>query len=86
MSERLNITIPIIVEGKYDKIKLSSICNADIFTTDGFGIFNSKEKLALFARLAKKNGIIILTDSDGGGLVIRNHLNSISNRTGDSMG
>ena len=76
MSERLNITVPIIVEGKYDKIKLSSICNADIFTTDGFGIFNSKEKLALFARLAKNNGIIILTDSDGAGNVIRRHIGS----------
>ena len=74
MSERLNIDLPIIVEGKYDKIKIASVCNADIFTTDGFGIFNSKEKLALFARLAKRGGIILMTDSDGAGTVIRRHI------------
>lgn len=76
MTEKLNISMPIIVEGKYDKIKLASVCNADIFTTDGFSIFNSKEKLALFARLAKKNGIIIMTDSDGAGTVIRRHISN----------
>ncbi len=74
MTEKLNIDLPIIVEGKYDKIKISSVCNADIFTTDGFGIFNSKEKLALFARLAKRGGIILMTDSDGAGTVIRRHI------------
>ena len=74
--EKLNVDLPIIVEGKYDKIKIASICNADIFTTDGFGIFNSKEKLALFARLAKRGGIILMTDSDGAGTVIRRHIAS----------
>lgn len=74
MTEKLNIDLPIIVEGKYDKIKIASICNADIFTTDGFGIFNSKERLALFARLAKRGGIILMTDSDGAGTVIRRHI------------
>ena len=74
MSEKLNIDLPIIVEGKYDKIKIASVCNADVFTTDGFGIFNSKEKLALFARLAKRGGIILMTDSDGAGTVIRRHI------------
>ncbi len=74
MTEKLNIDLPIIVEGKYDKIKISSICNADVFTTDGFGIFNSKEKLALFSRLAKRGGIILMTDSDGAGTVIRRHI------------
>ena len=48
---------PVIVEGRYDKIKLDSILDADIFTTDGFGIFNQKEKMALFARLAEERGI-----------------------------
>ena len=72
--EKLNVDLPIIVEGKYDKIKIASICNADICTTDGFGIFNSKEKLALFARLAKRGGIILMTDSDGAGTVIRRHI------------
>ena len=62
MTEKLNIDLPIIVEGKYDKIKIASVCNADIFTTDGFGIFNSKEKLALFGRLAARGGIILMID------------------------
>ena len=78
MSEKIKIALPIIVEGKYDKIKLSSILDANIITTDGFGIFNNKEKLALIRRLANIDGdgalrgIIIATDSDGAGLVIRN--------------
>ncbi len=76
MTEKLNISLPIIVEGKYDKIKLSSVCDADIFTTDGFSIFNSKEKLALFKRLANEGGVILLTDSDGAGTVIRKHIGS----------
>lgn len=76
MIEKLNISLPIIVEGKYDKIKLASVCEADIFTTDGFSIFNSKEKLALFKRLADEGGIILLTDSDGAGNVIRRHIGS----------
>ncbi len=76
MNEKLCIDLPIIVEGKYDKIKLASICDADVFTTDGFGIFNSKEKLALFSRLAKKGGIILMTDSDGAGNVIRRYIGS----------
>ena len=74
MTEKLNIDLPIIVEGKYDKIKIASVCNADIFTTDGFGIFNSKEKLALFAKLANRGGILLMTDSDGAGTVIRRHI------------
>lgn len=75
--ERLTIPYPVIVEGKYDKIKLSSVIDADIFVTDGFGIFKSSEKSALFSELAKKTPIIILTDSDGGGTVIRNHFKSV---------
>lgn len=76
--EKLKIPYPIIVEGKYDKIKLSSIIDADIFTTDGFGIFTSTEKVTLFRALAEKRGkIIILTDSDGGGTIIRSHLKSL---------
>ncbi len=76
--EKLKIPYPIIVEGKYDKIKLSSITDADIFTTDGFGIFTNEEKVTLFRALAEKRGkIIILTDSDGGGTMIRSHLKSL---------
>ena len=64
----------IIVEGKYDKIKLSSIIDAFIIETDGFGIFKNREKLELIRLMAKKTGIIILTDSDAAGFQIRNFL------------
>lgn len=64
----------VIVEGKYDKIKLSSILDAVIITTDGFGIFKNKEKTELIRTLAESCGIIILTDSDTAGFKIRNHL------------
>lgn len=75
--EKLSVSLPIIVEGKYDKITLSSILDAHILQTDGFGVFNNKEKAALFRRLAEKNGIIVLTDSDGGGRQIRAFLSEI---------
>ena len=65
---------PVIVEGKYDKQKLSSILNTTIITTNGFRLFNDREKRALIRRLAEKNGIFVLTDADGAGLVIRNLL------------
>ena len=75
MSEKLKIDLPIAVEGKYDKIKLASIVDANIITTGGFGIFSSDEKKLLIRRLAEPRGIIIL--SDGAGLVIRNYFRSI---------
>lgn len=75
--DKIKINRPVIVEGKYDKIKLQSVIDADIFTTGGFGIFNSAEKLALIRALAEKRGIIVLTDSDGAGKVIRNKISSI---------
>lgn len=68
------IKYPIIVEGKYDKIKLDSIVSAKIITTDGFGIFNDKEKLHLIRALSEKSKIILLTDSDGGGHLIRSYI------------
>ena len=77
MDNKLKISIPIAVEGKYDKIKLSSIADAQIIVTDGFGVFQNDEKSALIRRLAEPHGIIVLTDSDGAGLVIRNYFNSI---------
>ncbi len=77
MSEKLKIDLPIAVEGKYDKIKLASIIDANIITTGGFGIFSSDEKKLLIRRLAEPRGIIVLTDSDGAGLVIRNYFRSI---------
>lgn len=70
------ITLPIVVEGKYDKITLTSLFDCTVLTTDGFGIFNSKEKQLLIRRIAK-DGIILLTDSDGGGVQIRSFLRSI---------
>lgn len=74
--EKLNISYPIIVEGKYDKIKLESILAADIFVTDGFRVFAKDEMKALFRKLSEKSKVIVLTDSDGGGRVIRNYFNS----------
>ena len=73
---RLKIKMPVIVEGKYDKIKLSSYLDAEIITTDGFGIFNDKEKREYIKKLCA-NGVIIATDSDGAGALIRGHLNGI---------
>lgn len=69
----LKINIPIIAEGKYDKIKLKSVVDATVITTDGFGVFNHAEKRALIRRIGE-NGVIILSDSDGGGRLIRSHL------------
>ena len=70
----IKIEQAIIVEGKYDKIKLSSIVNAVIIVTNGFGIFKDEEKLELIRYYARKTGIIILTDSDRAGFQIRNHI------------
>ncbi|MBR5537024.1 MAG: DUF4093 domain-containing protein [Clostridia bacterium] len=64
----------ILVEGKYDKIKLSQIFDTTILTTDGFGIFRQKDKLAMLRRLAETHGLLVFTDADGAGLVIRNFL------------
>lgn len=72
----LNIPYPIIVEGKYDRLRLLSVCRATVLTTDGFGIFKKNEKLALFRRLSERSPIILLTDSDGAGKLIRSHLTS----------
>ncbi len=66
----------IIVEGKYDIIKLSRIVDGLIIKTDGFGIFKDKEKQQLLRRLAKEKGIIVLTDSDSAGFLIRKFLKS----------
>ena len=66
----------IVVEGRYDKNTLSQIVDAPIFETSGFGIFHNKENLELLRSVAKKRGLIVFTDSDGAGFVIRNHLKS----------
>ena len=70
----LKIDEAIIVEGKYDKIKLESIIDATIIVTNGYGIFKDKEKLELIRFYAKHKGIIILTDPDGAGFKIRGYL------------
>lgn len=68
---------PVIVEGKYDKIALENVVDALIITTDGFGIFKNREKCDLIRQLARKNGVIIMTDSDSAGAVIRSYLKKI---------
>lgn len=75
--DKKRILLPIIVEGRYDKSTISSIFDATVITTGGFGIFNSKEKVALIKKLAERGGIILLTDSDGGGKQIRSYLSGI---------
>lgn len=67
----------VIVEGRYDKIKLSSVIDGVIIETEGFGIFKNKEKQKLIRRLAAEKGIVILTDSDSAGFVIRSFITSI---------
>ena len=66
----------IVVEGRYDRNTLSQIVDAPIFETSGFGIFKNKEQLALLRAVAEKRGLIVFTDSDGAGFVIRNHIKS----------
>lgn len=75
--EKLKIAYPIIVEGKYDKLRLQTICEGLIIKTDGFGVFKAQEKSALIRALATKSRIIVLTDSDGGGKVIRSHISAL---------
>ncbi len=72
----LRIREAIVVEGRYDKNTLSQIVEAPIFETHGFGIFKDKEQMALLRSVAARRGLIVLTDSDGAGFVIRNHLKS----------
>lgn len=71
----------IVVEGKYDKIKLENIIDATIITTNGFSLFKDKEKKALIRRLAKEKGIAVLTDSDNAGNMIRAYLKNICGNT-----
>ena len=66
----------IVVEGRYDKNTLSQIVDATILETSGFGIFKDKQQMALLRRVAEKRGLIVFTDSDGAGFVIRNHIKS----------
>ena len=73
----IKIDRAVIVEGRYDKIQLSSILDAVIIETEGFGIFNNKEKQQLIRRLADTKGLLILTDSDSAGFKIRSFIKGI---------
>ena len=72
----------IVVEGRYDKNALRQVVDALIIPTDGFGIFHDREKRALLGELARTRGLILLTDSDGAGFVIRNHLKGVLPKEG----
>ena len=79
---RLKISRVILCEGKYDKIKLSSIVDGEIITLEGFGIFKNEEKRHLIRTLAEKRGLIVLTDSDSAGSLLRGHINNITGASG----
>lgn len=70
----ISVSEVIVVEGRYDKNTLSQVVDATIVETGGFAVFNDKERLALIKKLAEKRGIIVFTDGDGAGFVIRNFL------------
>ena len=72
----IKIREAIVVEGRYDKNTLSQIVDAPILETSGFGVFKDKKQLAFLRRVAQERGLVVFTDSDGAGFVIRNHLKS----------
>ena len=74
--EKKKLALPLIVEGRYDKCTLSSLFSGLIMTLDGFSVFNSKEKQAALRRVSE-NGVIVLTDSDGGGRQLRSFVSGI---------
>ena len=73
----IRLDMPVIVEGKYDKITLENIIDASIIPTNGFGIFKDKERCELIRALSQKTGVIVMTDSDNAGMMIRNRLKQI---------
>ena len=75
--EKLCVSLPVIVEGKYDKITLSSVIDAHVIVLGGFSVFNAKERQLLLRRLAEEGGVIVLTDADGGGKQLRSFLSGI---------
>lgn len=77
MDDFLSVRQTIVVEGKYDKIKLSEFIRSNIICTNGFRIFKDRDKLDFIRDIAKKTGIIILTDSDYAGFMIRNYLKKV---------
>ncbi len=79
MEEKINLKYPVVVEGKYDKSKLSEFVASPIIALDGFSVFNNNEKKQLLKRLSHETGIILLTDSDHAGNFIRSKLKGILN-------
>ena len=78
MKRLIRLKQAVIVEGKYDKIALENVIDAVIIPTNGFGIFKDSEKRDIIRNLAKKNGIIVMTDSDSAGAVIRAYIKKIA--------
>ena len=74
--DKIKIKEAIVVEGRYDKNTLSQIIDAPILETSGFGIFKNKEQMAMMRKVAEVRGLVVFTDADGAGFVIRNHIKS----------
>lgn len=72
----------IVVEGKYDKIRLESCLDAVVLTTEGFGLFRDQDKRGLIRRLAEERGLVLLLDSDGAGKLIRSHIHTLCGNRG----
>ena len=73
-SEKERVREVIVVEGRYDKAAVAAAVDAYVFETSGFGVFSDNEKLALLRKLEAERGLVIMTDPDGAGFVIRNYL------------
>lgn len=76
----IKLNMPVIVEGKYDKITLENVIDTLIITTNGFSVFKDKQKRELIRLFANREGVIVLTDSDSAGNMIRSHIKSIANK------
>ena len=76
--DKIKVSRAVIVEGRYDKIKLSSLIDGIIIQTDGFRIYKDKEKAAMIRALAKKRGLLVITDSDRAGFQLRGFIRSIA--------
>lgn len=76
MGEKIKLRMPVVVEGKYDRLRLQELIDGTIIETGGFGIFSDPERLSMLRLLADKTGIVILTDSDRAGFMIRNYIRS----------
>ena len=74
----IKLDMPVIVEGKYDKITLENVIDSLIICTNGFSIFKDAEKCKMIRMFAEKSGVIVMTDSDSAGNMIRNHIKNIT--------